>query len=331
MTLKDLATSLREFEGVKRKHAIEPLVRVFHQGIKESKEILASFGEDAAVIGYDGENHLLMAADGIWSRLMISDPKWSGYCAVLVNVHDIAAMGGKPIAMVDVFSVSKKETCAQVSLGMSEAVEKFNVPIVGGHIHPDAPYNSLDVAIIGTVKKDSIIYSSTANVDDDVLFAVDLDGRVHPSSNLNWDSTSFKKPKIIQTQIESMRVLGESHLLTAGKDVSNPGIVGTLGMLLELSSKGAVLNLNDIPIPNGIDMDQWLKVYPGMGFVVTVNKENTKSVISTFKKHKLTCAKIGEITNTSSLTISDGNNQEDVFNFSQDSITGLVRRGCGQT
>lgn len=327
MTLKDLADSLRGFEGVRRKRAIEPLVRVFHQGIVERKDVLASFGEDAAVIGYDGENHLLMAADGIWSRLMVSDPKWAGYCAVLVNVHDIAAMGGKPIAMVDVFSVSKKDTCEQVSLGMSEAVEKFNVPIVGGHIHPDTPYDALDVAIIGSVRKDAIIYSSTANVGDDVLFAVDLDGRVHPSSNLNWDSTSSKKPKIIQTQIKSMRVLGESHLLTAGKDVSNPGIVGTLGMLLELSCKGAVLDINSIPIPKKLDLAGWLKMYPGMGFIVTSKKENTKEVILTFKKHGLTCERVGEITDDSTLTITDGDDKADVFDFKKDTITGLAGRG----
>ena len=254
---------------------------------------------------------------------MVSDPKWSGYCAVLVNVHDIAAMGGKPIAMVDVFSVSKKETCGPVSLGMSEAVKKFNVPIVGGHIHPDAPYNALDVAILGTVKKDAIIYSSTANVGDDVLFAVDLDGGVHPSSNLNWDSTSFKDPKIVQTQIESMRVLGESHLVNSGKDVSNPGLVGTLGMLLELSLKGAVLDLNKIPIPDELDLDQWLKMYPGMGFVVTAKKGKTKDVISTFNKHKLTCERIGEITNEPVLTITDGKDRADVFDFRRDTITGL--------
>ena len=33
------------------------------------------------------------------------NPYWAGYCSVLVNVNDIAAMGGKPLAMVNIMSI----------------------------------------------------------------------------------------------------------------------------------------------------------------------------------------------------------------------------------
>jgi len=32
-------------------------------------------------------------------------------------------------------------------MGIKEGVEKFGVPMVGGHIHPDTPYTALDVSI----------------------------------------------------------------------------------------------------------------------------------------------------------------------------------------
>ncbi|MDY6965039.1 MAG: methanogenesis marker 2 protein [Halobacteriota archaeon] len=323
MMLSNLANQLRDFEGVKRKRAIGPLTRSLNEDVKRD-EVLASFGEDAAVISH-GEGLLLMAADGIWSKLMTADPKWSGYCAVLVNVHDIAAMGGKPIAMVDVFSVSEKKTCDLVSDGMREAVKKFNVPIIGGHIHPDTPYNALDVAIIGSVKKDCVIYSSTAETEDEIIVAVDLHGRVHPSSELNWDSTSDRGPETLQRQIDSMRVLGEAHLVSAGKDISNPGLIGTLGMLLEVSGKGAVVNIHEIPIPEELSLNRWLKMYPGMGFIVTSRPEDSEDVISIFEDHEMSAAKIGEITDDSKLTITDGSDSADVFDFEMDSITGL---GC---
>ncbi len=35
-----------------------------------------------------------------------------------------------------------------------------------------------------------------------------------------------------------MEEIGKRHLATAGKDISNPGLIGTLGMLLEVSGKG---------------------------------------------------------------------------------------------
>ena len=323
LMLTGLANYLREFEGVKRKSAIGPLVQSFYEGV-ENTNILASFGEDAAVID-NGSDILLMAADGIWSKLMASDPRWSGYCAVLVNIHDIAAMGGRPIAMVDVFSVSKKSTCELVSTGMSEAVRKFNVPIVGGHIHPDTPYNALDIAILGTVKRDCVIYSSTAKVGDDIIMAVDLEGRVHPSSELNWDSTSQKDPLTLQKQIDSMRVLGESHLVNAGKDISNPGLIGTIGMLLEVSGRGALVDVNKVPAPPGLTMEHWLTIYPGMGFFVTARPENTEGIISIFQDHELSSARIGEITDDSILSITDGSEVASVFNFKDGLITGLER------
>ncbi len=110
MNLESLVAELRGFVGITRKKQIGDLIEHFPV---LSEKIIADFGEDAAVID-DGDDVLLFAADGIWSKLMEADPEWSGYCSVLVNVHDIAAMGGWPIAMVDVLSVSSPQIAEAV-------------------------------------------------------------------------------------------------------------------------------------------------------------------------------------------------------------------------
>ena len=74
MNLESLASELRGFVGVTRKKQIGELVSFFPI---ESERIIASFGEDAAVID-DGDEVMLFAADGIWSKLMDADPEWSG-------------------------------------------------------------------------------------------------------------------------------------------------------------------------------------------------------------------------------------------------------------
>ncbi len=96
----------------------------------DAPHVLAAFGEDAAVIEHNGGEALLLAADGIWSRLMDADPYWAGYCSVLVNIHDIAAMGGRPLAMVDIFSISKTTVQEQVVKGMHDASAQFGVGTV---------------------------------------------------------------------------------------------------------------------------------------------------------------------------------------------------------
>jgi putative methanogenesis marker protein 2 len=317
MSLEDLARSLREFEGVTRKHAIGQLVKWFLRD-----EDLDNFGEDAAIIER-GEESLLIAADGIWSKLMEADPEWAGYCSILVNIHDIVAMGGTPLALVDVLSVSSSEVSSQVLAGMAEAVKKFGIPVVGGHIHPDTNYNALDVAILGTVKNDSIVYSSTATANEDIIVAVDLDGRVHPSCSLCWDTTTMKHPEILKKQIEVMKIIGERHIVTSGKDISNPGMLGTLGMLLEVSRVGAFIDLDSIPIPDGMEMQDWLKMYPGMGFIVTARPENTEEVMRVFEEAEMAAAKIGEITDTNKLEIVGNSEKAIVFDFKVQTIMGI--------
>ncbi|MFY1643514.1 AIR synthase related protein, partial [Methanoculleus bourgensis] len=239
-----VAQAVREYEGVTRKRVIGDMVRSLWV---DSPDIIASFGEDAAVIRHNAEDALLLAADGIWSKLMEADPFWAGYCAVLVNVHDIAAMGGRPVAMVDILSVTNNLTRDEVTRGMVAASAQFGVPIVGGHLHPDTPYNVVDVAILGTARMDQVIFSDTAEEGDQVVAAIDLDGRIHPSCCFNWDSVTMKPAEVVRAQIRVMEDLGKERLVTAGKDISNPGVIGTLGMLLEVSEKGAVIDLEAIP------------------------------------------------------------------------------------
>jgi putative methanogenesis marker protein 2 len=291
MNLESLMIDLRGFVGITRKKQIGDLTKQFPI---LSEKVIADFGEDAAVID-DGDEVLLFAADGIWSKLMEVDPEWSGYCAVLVNVHDIAAMGGWPLAMVDILSVNSSQVADAVIRGMRSGIEKFNVPIIGGHFHPDTPYSALDVAIIGKAKKDCVILSSTAKPGDAIIAAADLNGAVHKKFEINFDSTSFKDRETLLRQLGSMQELGERHLVTAGKDISNPGLLGTLGMLLESSSAGAIVNLDKIAIPSGLKLSSWLKMYPGMGFVVCAKPERTDDVIEVFHRRGLTAANIGNV------------------------------------
>jgi len=319
MNLQSLVAELRGFVGITRKKQIGNLLQFFPI---DSKRIIASFGEDAAVID-DGDEVMLLAADGIWSKLMQADPEWSGYCSVLVNVHDIAAMGGWPVAMVDVLSVDDLEVAKRVLQGMKKGIEKFNVPIIGGHLHPDTPYSALDVAILGKAKKDAVILSSTARPGEVVVAAFDMDGAPHPSFSINFDSTSFKDRKTLLLQLGSMQELGEAGLVKAGKDISNPGLLGTLAMLLETSGAGAVVDVDRIPVPKGLDIASWLKMYPGMGFVVSTKPENVTRVLEVFQRRGLTAAAIGLVTSGQKLVIRSGDEEADLFDFAVDCITGI--------
>jgi putative methanogenesis marker protein 2 len=323
-----VAQAVREYEGVTRKKDIGGMIRALRI---ECPDVVASFGEDAAVIRHNSDEALLLAADGIWSRLMEADPFWAGYCAVLVNIHDIAAMGAKPLAMVDVLSVSDEKIRNEVTRGMVTASAQFGVPIVGGHLHPDTPYSVLDVAILGTARMDQLIFSNTAQVGDRVIAAIDLEGRVHPSCILNWDSVTMKSPDQVRSQIRVMEGLGRDRLVTAGKDISNPGIIGTLGMLLEVSGKGAVIDLEAIPRPDlsalQIPFELWVRMYPGMGFILTAREEHVAAVCDRFAQVGITAAPIGVVTESRNLVVTYRDEETRVFDLDHNGIMRIFIEG----
>ena len=322
-TTASVAEAVRKYDGVRRKKAIGSLVKTLHI---ENPDVVADYGEDAAVIR-QGNTALLLAADGIWSQLMDKDPHWAGYCAILVNVHDIAAMGGRPLALVDVLSAGGDTIIEQVSAGMHEAAAAFSVPVVGGHLHPDAPYNVIDVSVLGTAELDNVIYSSRAKEGDAIIMAVDLNGRVHPSVPLNWDSVTMKDAPVLQKQLAVMKELGERRLVTAGKDISNPGVLGTLGMLLEASSKGGVVDLTSLPRPDfdahNITFEQWVRMYPGMGFILTAKQENVDEVCLAFRMAGMAAQVIGTVTGDHRLIITKGEDSTVLFDFSAGGITNI--------
>jgi putative methanogenesis marker protein 2 len=329
--LESLADKLRNFDGVKRKRAIGDLVTRLGNSDRVGSRTIVGFGEDAAVLEVDNDNFVLLAVDGIWGKLLNADPWWAGYCAVLVNVNDIAAMGGTPLAMVNLTSTQQKDICTELGLGMEDGVRKFGVPMVGGHLHPDTTYNALDVGIMGTVKRDCVIFSSGAKPGNKILVAIDLDGRIYPSYNLAWDNTTKRTPTEIKKQMDTMVEIGEKKLATAGKDISNPGTLGTFGMLLESSGAGAIVELEKIPRPDiEIPLEQWLEMYPGTGFVLTVeNDENAAECIRIFKDAGVTASIIGEVDASKKLKITNGAETATVFDLNRELITGIKRQPQG--
>ncbi|MDR0911622.1 MAG: methanogenesis marker 2 protein [Methanobrevibacter sp.] len=322
MNFKELINDIQEFPGVSRKKAILDVTNSLKDVYNLTGNVIVPFGDDSSVIDVGDENQILIAADGIWGLLIDADPYWAGYCSILVNVNDIAAMGGKPIAMVNILSMKDDKIGNDLLKGIIDGCKKFNVPMVGGHLHPDADYNSLDVSIVGIAKKNHILTSSGANIGDKILVAIDLDGRQHPKFKLNWDTTYHKDAKLVQDQIEVMREIAELDLVTACKDISNPGVLGTLEMLLEASAIGGKVSLENMPKHPDVNWNDWLKLYPGAGFVLTAKEENTDKIIELLEKYSINTSVVGEIIEDKKLFVSYNGEEEILFDQNINPVIG---------
>ncbi len=323
MDLVVLAEAIRSFPGLTRKRAISGVLD--YLPVPDGETVIASAGEDAAVIKHDG-GLLLFAADGIMESLMHSNPFYAGYYAVLVNLNDIAAMGGTPIAMVDILSVKDDLVCAQVIKGIKHAVEKFGVPVVGGHTHPDCQYHAVDVAILGVAAEGQVIFSHTAEPGDDILFIMDLEGFYPPDLPYAWDTTTNRTPEMARRQLQLLPKIAQRGLVHSGKDMSNPGCIGTLGMLLETSGKGGWVDVSRIPSPDGVDLTQWFLSYQGFGFVLTCSEGSSNELLAMFAEVGGTGAVVGKIDDSCHLELRNGDERETLFDFRKDVITGCTPR-----
>ena len=258
-------------------------------------------GDDCAAIP-DGEGWLLFAAEGMLESFVQADPWFAGYSAVMVNLSDVAAMGGTPLAVVDVLWTPGLAQSAEIWAGMSAASRAYGVPIVGGHTtitQSDSAF--LAAAVLGKARK--LITSFDARPGDDLLMIVDLRGAWRRDKPF-WNASVGAPPERLRVDLALLPALAESGWCRAGKDISNGGIVGTLAMLLECSRVGAELWLDQLPQPPDTDLARWLLAFPSFGYLLSVAPEFTPQVGAHFAVRDLACASVGRITAAPSLVLS---------------------------
>lgn len=261
-------------------------------------------GDDAAAIRQPDGSYLLLASDGMRADFVAADPWFAGYSVVMVNISDIAAMGGRPWALVDVLYVGGAEG-ERIVQGMKAASEAFGVPVVGGHTCRIEGQSLVSASILGCAKK--LIAGDGAQPGHELVCAVDLRGSFRGPIAFNAATTA--DPVRLRGQIGLLAELAEEGLVDAGKDISNAGLCGTLAMLLEASGAGASIDLESIPAPDGVDPLRWLMAFPSFGFVLSVAPEQVENVCSRFSDWGIAAASIGTVTQSSRLTLTKGRQQ----------------------
>lgn len=288
INLEQLAAKLKQSLGIIQKQDIQVVSQIL--GLQADNQI--PVGDDCAAIP-DGEGYLLLAAEGMWHVLVKEDPWFAGWCAVMVNVSDIAAMGGRAIAIVDTIWTEDTTKAIPLLEGIKSAARAFNVPVVGGHTNFKSAYNALSVSILGRAKK--LISSFAAQPGDLLVVVVDLQGEMHPKFPF-WNAATKAAPNRLQENIKILPYLAENNLCNAGKDISMGGIVGTLLMLIEASQCGAILNLDSIISPDKIAFDIWLLCFPSYGFLLSIHPQHMDIVKRQFAEKSISCNVVGEIT-----------------------------------
>jgi uncharacterized protein len=321
VSLTALTEELRGRAELAMKRDVQLPARVFGGAAKSAwfptKEPILN-GDDAAALP-DGEGYSLFAAEGIRPELVASDPWFAGFCSVMVNLSDIAAMGGRPWAVVDVLFMGSGEN-DRVLEGMLAASELFGVPVVGGHTARVQGPSMLAVAVLGRAKR--LISSHAAKPGQKLVMAVDLRGSFRgPGGAFNAATTASAQQ--LRASLALLPELSESGLVGAGKDISMAGTCGSLAMLLETSGVGAVLDLENVPAPAEVEPLRWLTAFPSFGYLLAVDEAVVTQVCARFDAIGIASAAVGAITRARRLQLRHGLQEAVYIDLAERPLTGF--------
>jgi AIR synthase-related protein len=317
LALGRLATTLRSGRGLAAKHDIAGVAR--RLGL--SAHAAVPVGDDCAAIP-DGDGFLLLAIEGFMNEFVAGDPWFAGWCGIMVNVSDVAAMGGRPIAVVDAVWAASDADAAPVLAGMRAAAEAFRVPVVGGHTNARTDRGQLAVAILGRARR--LLTSFDARPGDRLVAAIDLRGRYREPFS-NWEAATTAPAARLRADLDVLPSIAESGLAAAAKDISQGGIVGTAMMLAECSGVGAAIDVARVPKPEGVPLERWLQTFPSYGYLLAVGPANLPAVLARFGERGIAAADVGTITADRRVLIRDGAAAETIWDFAQEPLIGCTQ------
>ncbi|MFL6111000.1 MAG: MSMEG_0567/sll0787 family protein [Catenulispora sp.] len=219
----------------------------------------------AGFVGDDGApvpgSDLIAACDAIVPSMVERDPEWAGWCSVLVNINDLAAMGAAPVGLLDALGARDAAHAVRVLAGLRDAAEAYGVPVLGGHTQLGVPA-ALAVTALG--RTDRPVPGGGGRPGHAVRLTADLAGGWRPGyRGRQWDSTTHRTAAELRTLVGAVA----AGRPAAAKDVSMAGIAGTLGMLAEASGCAAVLDVAAVPRPAAASLGDWLTCFPGFAML----------------------------------------------------------------
>jgi hypothetical protein len=291
LELTSLVERLRALNGLHAKRDIQAPAAVFGHHPFPELGLASCLGDDAAVVPAQA-GALLLACEGMHPELVSDDPWFAGWSGVLVNLSDIAAMGGRPLALVNsVWSVGDRAT-APLLEGMRFACEKFSIPMVGGHTNSQSPYTALSVAVLG-VAEGPVLSARAAQSGDLLVLLMDGEGSFYRHYPF-WDAATSAEPSRLQSQLALLPRFAQDGIATAAKDISMGGLAGTAVMFAEACGLGITIDLDAIPRPPTIDEFAWLSCFPSFGFLLAVSSGQWPFLQELVSAHpNLICASIG--------------------------------------
>ncbi len=227
------------------------------QGSAVGNDVLIGPGDDCAVLdfGADSSLKMLMATDAIIEDVHFTRSAYSyseiGRKALIVNLSDIAAMGGTPLFATISAAVPADMDQSDLSTMMSavdSCASEYSVKLVGGDLTRSDKI-SLSVSIVGSCSEGSVLSRGGAADTDMIMVTgtmgdskggLDLIAQGHMDGHLQ---SVHRNPIPRITEGRALAAMGATSMI----DISD-GLLQDVGHLCEASGTKAFINEMSVPV-----------------------------------------------------------------------------------
>lgn len=217
-------------------------------------------GDDCAVMP-SGEGELLFSTDllmeGVHFLRNESSPEDVGWKAAAVNLSDIAAMGGTPVATFLSIALPKDaqgEWAERFIEGYTDISRQYDVPLLGGDTTSSLRDIAVNVGVLGRCPSGRRLMRNGAKVGETIYVTGPLGDSagglqailkgIERTEDVTRLICRHKRPI---PRIEAGRLLMESGKAGAMMDISD-GIGSDLRHIMKASGVGAVIDLERLPL-----------------------------------------------------------------------------------
>lgn len=286
------------------------LINTYFKTITHQRDdVILGIDDDAACLSIPPGQQLLVSCDTLLVDvhfLSTWDPYDIAYRAVMVNVSDIAAMGGTPSWLILALTLPDTNDAwlAGFSRGLRDALNRFNIALVGGDT-TRGPL-SMTLTIHGLVPEGQAVCRHGAQPGDKIYVSGELGAAALAVADLTSKrmnhidrAEAMKKLLSPQPRLDLAEVL--RLFATAAIDISD-GLSADLNHICVQSKVGACLMLDSLPVHpllKHYEPEQALDFVLGGGddyeLCFTVPPEDEAHLLEALVDAGLTCYLIGVI------------------------------------
>jgi thiamine-monophosphate kinase len=212
------------------------------QRVAPDRRVLLGIGDDAAALHITPGRNLLVTTDMILEGVHFDSThtpvRLVGRKAMAVNLSDIAAMAGIPVAAVvavglpDGFTSQQSE---ELFHGIHELATEFGVALIGGDTNRSRSGLVVAITLLGETSERGCVRRDGARTGDWIMVTGSLGG------SIRGKHLSFTP------RVREATLLHERYGIHAMIDISD-GLAADLGHILDASGCGAILSSGKIPI-----------------------------------------------------------------------------------